>query len=81
MRLLRFLAAAVLWIVVILCLAITIVPRFLDALYYRGTPSAHFDGKRFANPDGDDTFAPATRPGGSVQRSSVGRPESPAFFQ
>jgi len=64
MRLLRFLTAAVLWIVVTLCLAITIVPRFLDARYYRGTQTTHFDGTRFANPDGEDTFAPVTRAGG-----------------
>ncbi|MEI9926860.1 MAG: MBL fold metallo-hydrolase [Sphingomonas sp.] len=30
------------------------VPYFLDRIYYRGPPSAHFDGQRFFNPDGDD---------------------------
>ncbi|SDA17380.1 MBL fold metallo-hydrolase [Sphingomonas sp. NFR15] len=64
MRFLRFLVAAILWIVVLICLAITVLPRFLDARYYRGPVSGHFDGRRFANPDGDDTFAPAARPGG-----------------
>ena len=57
MRPLRFFGIAILRIVITLCLAITIVPRFLDAVYYRGQPSAHFDGARFFNPDGEDTFA------------------------
>ncbi|WP_242149403.1 MBL fold metallo-hydrolase [Sphingomonas sp. BAUL-RG-20F-R05-02] len=67
MRLVRLFSAAILWIVVVLCLAFTIVPRFLDARYYRGPVSGHFDGSRFANPDGDDTFAPtAAGPGGKT---------------
>ena len=37
-----------------LFLAAAIVPDFLDARYYRGPVSAHFDGERFFNPDGDD---------------------------
>ncbi len=45
---------AILWLVVVLSLAVTIVPRFLDARYYRGPVSGHFDGERFFNPDGDD---------------------------
>ncbi len=51
---------ALMWLVIALCLAITIVPHFLDAVYYRGEPSGHFDGQRFSNPDGDDTLAPPT---------------------
>ena len=43
-----------LFLIVLLCLAITIVPHFLDARYYRGPVSGHFDGTRFFNPDGDD---------------------------
>jgi hypothetical protein len=31
MRLLRFLAIAFLWIAIVLCLALTLVPRFLAA--------------------------------------------------
>ena len=64
MRLFRLFVAVILWIVVALCLAITVEPRFLDARYYRGGASAHFDGARFANPDGDDTFATTTGTGG-----------------
>lgn len=36
---------------IILGLAITIIPRFLDRTYYQGTMSNHFDGARFRNPD------------------------------
>ena len=39
---------------IVLCLALTIVPHFLDARYYRGPVSDHFDGEHFFNPDGDD---------------------------
>jgi L-ascorbate metabolism protein UlaG (beta-lactamase superfamily) len=42
-------------------LTLTILPRFLDRLYYRGDRSDHFDGARFFNPDGEDT---AAMPGG-----------------
>ena len=34
-------------------LATTIVPRFLDRIYYRGDASDHYDGERFFNPDND----------------------------
>ena len=57
----RFVAAALLWAIVAACLAVTIVPRFLDRIYYRGPASGHFDGARFFPPDGEDTKAP---PGG-----------------
>ncbi|MEO5937757.1 MAG: MBL fold metallo-hydrolase [Sphingomonas sp.] len=50
----RGIGAALLWLVVLICLALAIVPHFLDARYYRGPASDHFDGKRFFNPDGDD---------------------------
>ena len=62
MRLFKFALAGLLWILVILCLGLTALPYFLDRIYYRGPASAHFDGARFANPDGADTdLAPATR--------------------
>ena len=54
-------AAAIVLVVILLALAITIVPRFLDRIYYRGPISDHFDGERFFNPDGDaDTLRPPT---------------------
>lgn len=62
-RVLRRIGAASLWLIVALCLAATIVPRYLDRIYYRGDASAHFDGERFFNPGGPDTAKPPT--GGS----------------
>ncbi len=72
-----------LFLLVALGLAITIVPRFLDRIYYEGPASDHFDGARFFNPDGDaDTLAPPT--GGSragffwrYLTGNDGRPEWP----
>lgn len=46
-----------LWTVVVLCVAIVVLPRFLDRIYYTGPASAHFDTARFFNPDGEDTIA------------------------
>ena len=46
-------------LVIALALTATIVPRFMDRIYYRGVVSDHFGGERFFNPDGDaDTGAP-----------------------
>jgi L-ascorbate metabolism protein UlaG (beta-lactamase superfamily) len=61
MRLLKLALSGLLWIVVILCLALTALPHFLDRIYYRGPASAHFDGARFFNPDGDDDRLPGGR--------------------
>ncbi len=60
-RAIKYVGRGLLWLVVALCLAVVIVPKFLDRIYYTGPVSAHFDGARFFNPDGDDTLAP---PGG-----------------
>ncbi|AQR75170.1 MBL fold metallo-hydrolase [Sphingomonas sp. LM7] len=54
MRLLKLALAGLLWTIVLLALAATIAPHFLDRIYYRGPVSAHFDGAYFFNPDGDD---------------------------
>jgi L-ascorbate metabolism protein UlaG (beta-lactamase superfamily) len=51
-RLLRALGTALLFVVVGVCFAFTIVPPFLDRIYYQGPPSAHYDGERFFNPEG-----------------------------
>ncbi len=53
LRLFGIFATILLFVVVALGLAITIVPQFLDRIYYRGPKSGHFDGQRFFNPDGD----------------------------
>lgn len=46
----RRIGAFLLFTAVALCFAPTIVPIFLDRIYYRGPPSAHYDGERFFNP-------------------------------
>ncbi len=60
-----------LMLIVLLGLAVTIVPRFLDRIYYRGPASDHFDGEHFFNPDGDqDTLR---LPGGGSRAGFVWR--------
>ena len=59
LKALAVIGTVLLFLVILLGLAITIVPRFLDRVYYKGPPSNHFDGQRFFNPDGDaDTTVP-----------------------
>ncbi len=57
---LRVLGTLLLFLVVGLTFAPTIIPPFLDRIYYRGPPSDHFDGERFFNPQ-----AAAPQGGGS----------------
>lgn len=58
---LKIIGGIVVALVVAVALAITIVPRFLDRIYYQGDESDHYDGERFFNPDGDqDTIRPPT---------------------
>ena len=52
-RILKWLGTLLLFLAVALCLAPTLVPPFLDRIYYRGPVSDHFDGQRFFNPDGE----------------------------
>ncbi|EZP71607.1 Hydrolase [Sphingomonas paucimobilis] len=60
---------ALLFLVIALCLAITIVPPFLDRIYYQGPVSRHFDGAHFFNPDGEIEFSPP--PGSNRQSFAV----------
>jgi L-ascorbate metabolism protein UlaG (beta-lactamase superfamily) len=46
----KWTGTALLFLIVGLCLAPTLVPPFLDRLYYQGPRSDHFDGERFFNP-------------------------------
>lgn len=56
---LKGIGITLLFLLVAALLAATIVPRFLDRIYYQGPASDHFDGARFFNPDGDaDTLQP-----------------------
>ena len=50
MRLLKWIGTALLFFVVALCLTPTLIPPFLDRIYYEGPRSDHFDGERFFNP-------------------------------
>ena len=78
---LKIVSGALLLIVAGIGLAITIVPRFLDRIYYEGPESGHYDGARFFNPDGEDT---ARTPGGGgrggfLWRQLTGSDDRPAW--
>ena len=47
---LKWVGTVLLFALVALCFAPTLVPPFLDRIYYRGPISDHFDGERFFNP-------------------------------
>jgi L-ascorbate metabolism protein UlaG (beta-lactamase superfamily) len=53
MKAILFLGKALNAAVIAFCLAVTLIPPFLDSIYYEGPASAHYDGDRFFNPDGD----------------------------
>lgn len=54
---LKIVGGLVLLLVILAGLAVTILPRFLDRIYYRGPASDHFDGERFFNPTGEEEAA------------------------
>ncbi len=60
---LRRAGTALLFLVAALLLAPVIVPPFLDRIYYRGPVTAHYDGQRFHNPDGEGFEPQRMRPG------------------
>ena len=47
---LRWLGTALLFAIVALSFSLTLVPPFLDRVYYQGPVSDHFDGRHFFNP-------------------------------
>ena len=51
--LLKWLGTILLFLAIAICWAPTLVPPFLDRIYYRGPVSDHFDGARFFNPERD----------------------------
>ena len=63
-HILRWIGTSLLFLVVGLCLAPTLVPPFLDRIYYRGPESGHFDGERFFNPGNFEDQPGARRRGG-----------------
>jgi len=58
---LRRLGTAFLFLAVGMCFAPSVVPPFLDRIYYRGPASGHFDGAHFFNPE-DRLRPPRTTP-------------------
>jgi len=80
MRLLKLALTGLLWTTVLLCLALIVLPHFLDRIYYRGPATAHFDGAHFFNPDGDDDRLPASGSRiGFLARRLFGDPGQPAW--
>jgi L-ascorbate metabolism protein UlaG (beta-lactamase superfamily) len=81
MTIVRWGLGALLFLVVAVLLAITIVPRFLDRVYYRGPETDHFDGERFFNPDRDDVSGPPTgnSRGGFLWRYLTNRDKRPEW--
>lgn len=81
LRVARGLGTALLFLLIGLSLAVALIPHFLDAIYYRGPVTAHFDGARFKNPDRDDESVAKTRPprrrGGYFWRVLTGDDPSP----
>jgi len=65
--LLRRVGTALLFLAVALCFAPSVIPPFLDRIYYEGPASGHFDGRRFFNPDGDTPYG--RRPSSFLSRS------------
>ena len=49
---LRWFGTILLFLGVALCFAPTVIPPFLDRIYYEGPVSGHYDGERFFNPEG-----------------------------
>lgn len=64
------LGVTLLFAVIALCLAITIIPPFLDRIYYEGPMTGHYDGEHFFNPDGKISFE---APPGRNRRSFMAR--------
>lgn len=78
MRVLKAVLALCLWLVVALCVLVTVVPRFLDRIYYEGPVSGHFDGARFYNPDtGLPDFGKGRSRADFAVRQLLGDPERP----
>jgi len=81
-RFVRWICTGLLWTVVALCLAVTVIPQYLDRVYYRGPPNAHFDGQRFFNPDGDDDtlkISAGQSRWGFIWRQVFGDPTKPVW--
>ena len=72
---------ALLFLIITLCLIVTIVPPFLDRIYYQGPVSRHYDGAHFFNPDGaiDIPAPPGTSRQGFILRWLLGDDDRPTW--
>ncbi|HZF94577.1 MAG TPA: MBL fold metallo-hydrolase [Allosphingosinicella sp.] len=61
-KLLKRLGTGLLFLVVALALAPSLIPPFLDRIYYDGPRSDHYDGERFFNPGAGDSGHSAITP-------------------
>ncbi len=59
-KFLKWIGTALLFAAIAICLAPTVVPPFMDRIYYQGPVGGHFDGERFFNPgfQGDNHGGP-----------------------
>ena len=73
-KILKGVGTALLFLIVAVCLAPTLVPPFLDRIYYEGPRSGHFDGERFFNP-GPAPEVPHGSPAGFLNRVLGARSE------
>jgi L-ascorbate metabolism protein UlaG (beta-lactamase superfamily) len=71
---LKWLGTALLFALAALCFAPTVVPPFLDRIYYRGPVSGHYDGAHFFNPAAPPP--PAVNSGRFLNRM-IGRERTP----
>ncbi|BAI97197.1 membrane protein [Sphingobium sp. TA15] len=80
-KIVKGLGVALLFLTVALCLAATIVPPFLDRIYYEGPVSRHYDGARFFNPDGEirSPAPPGSNPRGFIARWLLGQDDRPSW--
>ncbi|MFN3388694.1 MAG: MBL fold metallo-hydrolase [Allosphingosinicella sp.] len=72
-NLLKRIGTALLFLAIFVCLAPTLIPPFLDRIYYRGPESGHYDGERFFNPGADQ--APHGSPARFLNRMIKGGDE------
>lgn len=81
LAILRGIGVALLFAIVALCLAATIIPPFLDRIYYQGSVSRHYDGAHFFNPDGaiDTPAPPGTSRQGFILRWLLGNDDRPQW--
>lgn len=76
-KLLRRTGTVLLFATVAICFAPTLVPIFLDRIYYRGPASDHYDGARFFNPGASRRSGPDGPPTRYMNRWLTGEGRTP----